>query len=79
MTIIQMECFVEAAKWLNFTKAADHLYISQQTMSRQIKALENELGFPVFERKNVGVRSDACRKYPVSFLGKPACRIPEFR
>lgn len=56
MTIIQMECFVEAAKWLNFTKAADNLYISQQTMSRQIKALENELGFPVFERKNVGVR-----------------------
>lgn len=56
MTIIQMECFIEAAKWLNFTKAADHLYISQQTMSRQIKALEKELGFPVFERKNVGVR-----------------------
>lgn len=55
MTIIQMECFVEAAKWLNFTKAADNLFISQQTMSRQIKALEKELGFPVFERKNVGV------------------------
>lgn len=56
MTIIQMECFVEAAKWLNFTKAADNLYISQQTMSRQIKAMEKELGFPVFERKNTGVR-----------------------
>lgn len=56
MTIIQIECFVEAAKWLNFTKAADNLYISQQTMSRQIKALEKELGFPVFERKNMGVR-----------------------
>lgn len=55
MTIIQMECFVEAARTLNFTKAADNLYISQQTMSRQIKALEKELGFPVFERKNVGV------------------------
>lgn len=59
MTIIQMECFVEAAKMLNFTKAADNLYMSQQTMSRQIKALEKELGFPVFERKNVGVRLTA--------------------
>ncbi len=56
MTIIQMECFVEAAKVLNFTRAAENLYISQQTISRQIKSLEKELGFPVFERKNVGVR-----------------------
>ena len=56
MTLNQMECFVEAARWLNFTKAAENLYMSQQTMSRQIKALEKELGFPVFDRKNVGVR-----------------------
>lgn len=56
MTLNQMECFVEAARCLNFTRAADQLYMSQQTMSRQIKALEKELGFEVFERKNVGVR-----------------------
>ena len=56
MTITQMECFAEAAKTLNFTKAAENLYISQQVMSRQIKALEKELDFPVFERKNTGVR-----------------------
>ncbi len=56
MTVNQIECFVEAARWLNFTKAAENLYMSQQTMSRQIKAMEKELGFPVFERKNVGVR-----------------------
>lgn len=59
MTILQMECFVEAAKVLNFTKAADNLYISQQTMSRQIKALENELGIPLFNRTNTGVRLTA--------------------
>ena len=55
MTITQMECFVEAAKTLNFTRAAENLYISQQVMSRQIRALEKELGFPVFERRNTGV------------------------
>lgn len=59
MTITQMECFVEAARCLNFTKAADHLYISQQTISRQIRALEKELGFPLFERRNVGVKLTA--------------------
>lgn len=55
MTINQIECFVEAARWLNFTKAADILYMSQQTMSRQIRALEQELNIPLFERKNKGV------------------------
>lgn len=55
MTINQIECFVEAARCLNFTKAADNLYMSQQTMSRQIRALEQELGILVFRRKNVGV------------------------
>lgn len=60
MTFNQIECFVECAKTLNFTKAAENLYISQQTMSRQIHALEKELGFPVFERKNTGVRLTPC-------------------
>ena len=54
MTIMQMECFVEAARCGSFTKAGENLYISQQTMSRHIRALETELGFPLFERKNTG-------------------------
>ncbi len=43
MTIHQMECFLEAAKTLNFTEAASRLYISQQGLSRQIASLEKEL------------------------------------
>lgn len=54
MTIMQMECFVEAARCGSFTKAGENLYISQQTMSRHIRTLETELGFPLFERKNTG-------------------------
>lgn len=50
-----MECFIEAAKAGSFGKAGAKLYISQQTISRQIKALEDELGFPVFERHSSGV------------------------
>lgn len=40
MTIIQMECFVEAAKMLNFTKAADNLYISRHRMDVCLRKLE---------------------------------------
>lgn len=56
MTITQIECFIEAAKTGSFSKAGANLFISQATISRQIKALEADLGFPLFERKNVGVR-----------------------
>lgn len=55
MTITQIECFIEAARAGSFSKAGANLFISQATISRQIKALENDLGFPLFERKNVGV------------------------
>ena len=52
MTIHQIECFLEAAKTLNFTEAASRLYISQQGLSRQIASLEKELGTPLFVRRN---------------------------
>lgn len=55
MTITQMECFVEAVHTGSFSKAGTRLFISQQTVSRQIKALEDELGFPLFERHRDGV------------------------
>lgn len=55
MTITQIECFVEAAKMKSLSKAAANMFISRPAVSRQIKALESDLGFPLFERKNVGI------------------------
>ena len=49
MTIHQIECFLEAARTLNFTEAANHLYISQQGLSRQIASLEKELELRLFD------------------------------
>lgn len=43
--------FLVAAEYLNFSKAADKLFISQSTLSRQIKDLENEVGAKLFLRK----------------------------
>lgn len=47
----QLECFILVATHLSFRKAAEQLYITQPGVSHLIKALETELGFPLFERK----------------------------
>ena len=52
MTITQMKYFITAAKCLNFTKAAEILFITQPALSRQISAIENELNMQLFIRTN---------------------------
>jgi len=44
MTFEQLNCFLEVARDMNFTKAANRLFLSQSTLSRQIAALESDLG-----------------------------------
>lgn len=44
--------FVEIAKQQSMTKASRSLHVSQPTLSRQIKELEDELGHTLFERSN---------------------------
>lgn len=48
----QIKAFVEAARLLNFTKAAEKLYVPQSQVSRAIRALEEELGVVLFYREN---------------------------
>src|ERR1700756_2650043 len=43
--------FEAAARTLSFTKAAAELFITQSAVSRQIKALEDNLGLCLFERR----------------------------
>ncbi|MBV9598779.1 MAG: LysR family transcriptional regulator [Chloroflexi bacterium] len=42
--------FVGVAEELSFTRAAEHLMVSQPALSKQIRQLESMLGFPLFER-----------------------------
>ncbi|NGO09158.1 LysR family transcriptional regulator [Streptomyces sp. HC44] len=48
--------FVAVAEELHFTRAAERLYVSQPALSKQVRALERQLGAPLFERDSQGVR-----------------------
>ncbi|MBQ8592308.1 MAG: LysR family transcriptional regulator [Lachnospiraceae bacterium] len=50
MTTNQLEYFLAVAKHLNYSAAARDCYTSQPNLSRQIAALENELGYLLFVR-----------------------------
>lgn len=56
MTLDQIKMFIAVAEELNFSKAANDFYVTQSTASRQIAALENEWGFPLFFRTRNEVR-----------------------
>lgn len=56
MNVKQIEYFVEVAKTLNYTKAAENLYISQSAITKQIFLLEEELGIELFIRSHKGVQ-----------------------
>lgn len=50
MELRQLRYFVEAARHLNFTRAAQTLRVAQPALSRQIRNLEEELGVRLLER-----------------------------
>ncbi|MCL1917072.1 MAG: selenium metabolism-associated LysR family transcriptional regulator [Peptococcaceae bacterium] len=55
MDIKQLEIFVCLARTLNFSKAAEELYISQPSVSAQISSMEKSLGAQLFVRNTKGV------------------------
>ena len=55
MTLTQLESFLVLAQRLNFTQAADDLFISQPALSRMISALEQEVGIQLFYRSSRSV------------------------
>lgn len=56
MNTTQLECFLAVANYLNFSRAAEYLRITQPAVSHQINTLEDELGIKLFHRNSKMVR-----------------------
>lgn len=55
MTLVQLRHLISLAQSGSFTRSAEALFLTQPALSRSIRALEEELGQPLFDR--VGKRS----------------------
>ena len=56
MELQQIRYFLTLAEELHFWNSAEKLFITQSALSRQIKALEEELGVLLFERSKRTVK-----------------------
>jgi len=68
MTTKQIDYCIELAHTLNFSRAADNLFVSQPTFSYQIRQLEEEIGFAIFERSGKGAALTPAGAQFVAFL-----------
>ena len=68
MTTKQIDYCIELAHTLNFSRAADNMFVSQPTFSYQIRLLEEEIGFTIFERSGKGAALTPAGAQFVSFL-----------
>ena len=56
MNLRQLQYFVAVVDEGSFTRAAQRLYVAQPSLSKQLAALEAELGGPLIERLHRGIR-----------------------
>src|SRR3989442_7234346 len=54
-TVHQLTIFRTVAQQLSYTKAAEVMYLSQPTVSQQIRSLEQVLGLRLFARSGRGI------------------------
>ena len=71
----KVNSFLLLAEELNFSRAAQKLYISQQALSAQISALENDLGFPLFVRTTKSVRLTEAGEQTADFFRRSAAEL----
>ena len=68
MTTKQIDYCIELSRTLNFSRAAEKMFVSQPTLTYQIKLLEDEVGFAIFERSGKGAALTPAGTQFVSFL-----------
>ena len=63
MTNTQLRTFLTVCESMSFTQAARQQYISQPAVSRQMAALEAEIGTPLFERSHSSLQLTAAGQH----------------
>lgn len=63
MELVLLRAFIEVVKQHSINKAAKHLYVSQQALSRMILNLETEIAVPLFYRSSAGVELTEAGNY----------------
>ena len=51
-SLVALRCFEAAARLESFSRAADELHLTHGAISRAVRAVEDELGVPLFERRS---------------------------
>lgn len=75
MDFHQLKIFVEVARQKNFSRAAESIFLSQPTVSAHIKALEDEIGSPLFDRSQRELQLTGSGR----ILFKYACELLEIK
>ena len=68
MTTKQIDYCIELAHTLNFSRAAENMFVSQPTFSYQIRLLEEEIGFAIFMRSGRGAALTPAGAQFITFL-----------
>ena len=68
MTTKQIDYCIELARTLNFSRGAENMFVSQPTFSYQIRLMEEEVGFAIFERSGRGASLTPAGAQFVAFL-----------
>ena len=50
-----LQCYISLCYHMNFTSAAQAMYVSQPTMTRLIAGLESEVGYKLIKRGTTGL------------------------
>ena len=51
-SLLALRCFEAAARWENFSRAAQELHLTHGAVSRAVRLLEDDLGVALFERRS---------------------------
>lgn len=83
MEIRQLRYFIAVADTLNFSRAAESVYLSQSALSRQIMDLEREVGLPLLHRSTRQVEltdaGRALKKSAKELISRWEKMLPEVR